>query len=101
LAALCGANCIIEGRESAVAGAPAVVLCGAQLSNLSGFSSVSEGNPDWFACAGASPLARGPGTSQRAHPPSMMPFRAVASASARWRHRSAVRGTTSPLPSRP
>jgi hypothetical protein len=31
-----------------VVGAPAVVLCGAQLSNQAGFSSVFEGNPDWF-----------------------------------------------------
>ena len=32
-----------------IVGAPAVVLCGARLSNQSGFSSVFEGNPDWFA----------------------------------------------------
>jgi hypothetical protein len=42
-------NCIIEGKDWAVVGAPAVVLCGARLSNQSGFSSVFEGNPDWFA----------------------------------------------------
>jgi hypothetical protein len=40
---------LIEGRERAAVGAPAIVLSGAQLSNRSGFSSVFEGNQDWFA----------------------------------------------------
>jgi hypothetical protein len=48
-AALRGAYCRIEGREWAAVGAPAVVLCGAQLSNQSGLPSVFEANPDWFA----------------------------------------------------
>jgi hypothetical protein len=44
-----GVNCRIEGREVAGVGAPAVVLCGAELSNQSGLPSVFEANPDWFA----------------------------------------------------
>ena len=52
-------NSIIEGGEWAAVRAPAVVLRRARRSNQSGFSSVFEGNPDWFARGRPRAPARG------------------------------------------